>query len=142
MLSSNLVGFNHLLVICVISCLQKCHYNFTATTREHLKPQKAPYRSSRDHSPWSPIEYSYFLKNHILSSYKCSKKSHFKAELIKMLLAGRSVRFDWVNILILLWFLNTPKVYYSFWRCQEKFFLWFAELQVKLFHCISFIEQS
>lgn len=78
--------------------------------------------ADRVHSPWSLIEYSYFLKNHILSSYKCSQESNFKAELIKMLLAGRSVRFGWVNILILLWFLNTPQVYYSFWRCQKFFF--------------------
>lgn len=47
-LSSHLVGFSHLLAICVISCLQKCHYNFTATTtREHLKPQKAPHQCSK-----------------------------------------------------------------------------------------------
>lgn len=59
-----------------------------------------------------------------------------------MLLAGRSVQFDWVNILILLWFLNTPQVYYSSGDVKKKNFLWFTELQVKLFHCISFIEQS
>lgn len=118
-----------MLVICVISCLQKRHYNFTATTKEHLKPQKAPYQCSRVHSPWSLIQYSYFFKNHILSSYKCSQKSNFKAELIKMLLAGRSVRFGWVNILIfIVVFKHSSGVLQLLEMSKKFFFLWFTEL--------------
>lgn len=61
-LPSNLLPFDHLLAVFNINCLQKCRYNSLVITIELLKPQKGQHQNKGKSSPWSPVEYSCFLK--------------------------------------------------------------------------------